>query len=624
MNVIPSYFLRNIKVLKELNTLKINYLELKNFGSIYTGMKKRKISIDFTKRKNRVTILVGETGSGKTSILREMHPYAYTTSDARSSTSELILEGEDGYKEIHIQDGPDIYEIRHFYKNHNDRLTVKSFVKLNGEEMNPNGNVTSFKEYIENALEVDQNYLKLLRLGPNVETFVRMSTSQRKYFISELLSEIGIFQTMYKKINEDTRTNKTLLKSVGERMRRIGTDDVAFLETQLVEQGENLRHLTITKEDMQRSLSTIKDRCEQKERELGSRVHRSNDIHLTYKQTQKLIAHLEEKLKSLTMEGISDVSQYFKDLTSKLDNLAKLKEVKDELVESLLQEQTQLIDSRDERVEFLASTVDTNKLTRELAYEMSERTKLEKAYGWSKDDNLPYSSEDLKTGLRLLMEIQTDVTKVNDNERELVQAVVRDFIDGKDSDRRIRSEIEVIDNRMMILDKGQSKKLIDHNFIHVIVEPDNHDSENCPYYKLFEETMAVQHDTTEHTKTQQMQNLEYERERVLSQLNIVKQIEYIMMLVKSNQSIIESLPSKYFRLKNILGNIFNNEVIFDEVEITSFIDVTMKHEEYMKLIDRIERLENSMNIHSKVANLTKTAQKEIDVRRHGWLLLSLN
>ena len=56
--------------------MKINYIILENFANIKTAMNADKIYIDFKKAKNKVILLVGPNGSGKTSLLSLLTPFA--------------------------------------------------------------------------------------------------------------------------------------------------------------------------------------------------------------------------------------------------------------------------------------------------------------------------------------------------------------------------------------------------------------------------------------------------------------------------------------------------------------------------------------------------------------------
>ena len=49
-------------------------LRLVNYGGIYNGMNLYEINIDFTKCKNRIILIRGDNGSGKTTIEQALKP----------------------------------------------------------------------------------------------------------------------------------------------------------------------------------------------------------------------------------------------------------------------------------------------------------------------------------------------------------------------------------------------------------------------------------------------------------------------------------------------------------------------------------------------------------------------
>ena len=56
--------------------MKITLLELTNFAAIYVGLRRERLRLDFSKFDNIITIIVGEMGSGKTTILSQLHPWS--------------------------------------------------------------------------------------------------------------------------------------------------------------------------------------------------------------------------------------------------------------------------------------------------------------------------------------------------------------------------------------------------------------------------------------------------------------------------------------------------------------------------------------------------------------------
>ena len=191
--------------------MKINYIILENFSNIKTAMNAEKIYIDFRKAKNKVILLVGPNGSGKTSLLSLLTPFASMgTLDVRNS-SGIIVEGKNGYKEIEITDGHNTYLIKHFYTAKKDTHSVKSYIQKNGEELNPNGNVSSFKEWVKMELGIEMDYLKLIRIGSNVSSMINMTETERKTFLNKLLEEADIYLKYFKKVNDEVRQLKDMI-----------------------------------------------------------------------------------------------------------------------------------------------------------------------------------------------------------------------------------------------------------------------------------------------------------------------------------------------------------------------------------------------------------------------------
>lgn len=135
--------------------MKITYLRLKNFAGIFAAMKKKDVEYPFYKMSNRIILLIGGNGSGKTTILSTLHPFAYPGSMDIRNGSGLILSGEQGLKEIHYDKNGQEIKIKHVYTPTSTGHSVKSFISIDGEEKNPNGNVTSFVTMVETFLDIE-------------------------------------------------------------------------------------------------------------------------------------------------------------------------------------------------------------------------------------------------------------------------------------------------------------------------------------------------------------------------------------------------------------------------------------------------------------------------------------
>ena len=239
--------------------MKITYLKLKNFVNIKVGMKRTEIEIDFSNSNNKLVLLCGPNGSGKTSLLSELHPFANSGNmDVRGETN-LIIEGKDGYKEIHIEDKEDKYIIKHYYMFSKKTKSVKSFIMKNDVELNSNGNVKSFKEAVYENLGIDQELLKLMRLGSNVTSLINMKSTNRKNFATKLFSDIEVYQGFYKKVSEEYRNIRAVLKSTADKISKFNVQDENEFSKQLEITQNEIDKYNIEKDELQKGLVLLEN-----------------------------------------------------------------------------------------------------------------------------------------------------------------------------------------------------------------------------------------------------------------------------------------------------------------------------------------------------------------------------
>jgi recombinational DNA repair ATPase RecF len=237
--------------------MKITYILLRNFANIKTAYHSDEISIDLTKCKNKIILITGPNGSGKTSILSCMHPFATNGNLDVRSENPLIVSGEDGYKEIRIEDDGDEYVIKHFYTASKDSHTVKSYIEKNGNELNVNGNVKSFKDIIHEELGIEMDYLKLTRLGSNVTNFIDLKTTDRKSFMGKILDEVDIYLKYYKKIVADMREVKSVISHTVDKITKLSIGDIDEAKKSQKERQKQIETLKSALDSMKSQLDVI-------------------------------------------------------------------------------------------------------------------------------------------------------------------------------------------------------------------------------------------------------------------------------------------------------------------------------------------------------------------------------
>ena len=317
--------------------MKILYLKLTNFINIVTAFNTETIEIDFSKSNNNVVLLTGPNGSGKTSILSCLHPFPTNGNMDVRSDNPIIVPRENGYKEIHISDGDDLYVIQHFYTRNGDKHIIKSYIQKNGVELNENGNVTSFKEIVEKELGLEQDYMKLTRLGSNVTNFIDMKRQERKNFTGKIISEADIYLSYHKKIMADKNKVNIQINHTSDLIRRLQVDDLGELKKAQKSLQHQIEDLTAKIEKANSELSVLqyqlndcgdilsmRERIQEKEKELKhiqKALARASEIKISISTLKSMIE--ESKIAILKAKSSLDTNVITRTgILNQLDSIA--------------------------------------------------------------------------------------------------------------------------------------------------------------------------------------------------------------------------------------------------------------------------------------------------------------
>lgn len=305
--------------------MRITRLYLKNFIHIYSGMHKRVVELNLKDIDKKINIFIGKMGSGKTAILGHLQPFSsYGTLDSRNQ-EDLILAEEDGLKEIEYEINDHYYKIQHKYTWNKSSKThsVKSYIQRDGIELNENGNVRSFKEIIKLEFGIEQNFLRLLRLGPNVSNLINMKSTERKSFIASLLEDADIYTTLFQKINEDYRGINSILSVMSNKLNSLSADKESEIKielSQLVDIVYKLQEdIQKDREEISRLIGINQSISSNKSiDELLEIIKKSNEMKDHLLQEMNLI---HEKLDKTPLENIEDLSIQYGKISAILVNL---------------------------------------------------------------------------------------------------------------------------------------------------------------------------------------------------------------------------------------------------------------------------------------------------------------
>ena len=301
---------------------KITKLYLKNFIHIYSGMNKREVEIDLTKSDKRINIFIGKMGSSKSSILGHLQPFStYGSLDVRN-TEDLIIPEEDGEKRITYIHEDHVYEIKHVYtwNKHTASHNTKSYIKLDGKELNENGNVSSFKELIKLHFGIDQNFLRLLRLGPNVSNVINMKSADRKAFIASLLKDTEIYIYLYKKLNEELRGMNSALSILSNKLISLSADKEESIKGEEESLKEEIGELVKDIDEVKGSISRLKGMNQVLAGGNQDLEEKIEEVESDIKKKKDRIQELTDALNQIPNDDVQSISFRYGEITTKINS----------------------------------------------------------------------------------------------------------------------------------------------------------------------------------------------------------------------------------------------------------------------------------------------------------------
>ena len=542
--------------------MRISYIRLENFAVIYVGQQKDYIEIEFPKSGNKIVSIQGNNGSAKSGLISQLTPFAYPTSiDERSSLS-TIREGHNGYKEIHYEKEDKEYIIKHYYKASKNTHTVKSYISLNGEELNENGNVTSFNSLIQIHFGLTQDMMRLLRMGSNVNSFISLTPAKRKEYIGSLIDEIDIYMKIYKKINDDLKVLKVLKTSNTSNLYNCHISDIHLEEENLselnktIEENEKYREEIVKKLDRIYSLEKENniDELKRRQRELESSIYEFNKTESSIKENGLSNSSLEDLInqRNILMNDKIDVqskiNSYRLSIDTLLQNIERL-DISIQKVSSdhdmdtlirLIQELKSSIEISDKNLKSFHTDMTYNEISSMIYKFQSFNTISQQLYSFGKKSIALY--------LKLIYENKS----------------VEKFL--KDQTKKLHSSLNDMDIKALMDRLFDDEQVISPNCVD--------EFRDCPYYR-FSEVLDKIHDRLSN---------EYDSET----------LRYIQIISNNIDNILNDLDR--IRTKNIpdvLVEVIREKTIYDRLEKNLPLIEIQPFQNYLYLVKEYENLQSS-------------------------------
>lgn len=587
--------------------MKINYIILENFSNIDTAMNAEKIKIDFSKAKNKIILLVGPNGSGKTSILSLLTPFASIGNlDVRNS-SNLIIDGKSGYKEIEIEDKENTYLIKHFYTPKKpDGHSVKSYISKNGDELNPNGNVTSFKEWVKIELGIEMDYLKLIRLGSNVLSMITMTETERKTFMNKLLEEADIYLTFYKKVNNELRQLKDMISHAVDKQNRLGImsikdveDSISNFEKQLKFKQETLEKINGDISISQHIIDTMDDPYSLKTK-----------LSELQKKVQKMAKILEKQ------DYESSDPDFYKEKISTLERLIEQRNVKIDATDLMIKNHLSQLDDLSDRLhktniqyeKEMESDEELKSMEREIQKITDDIENIKKGLTSPKPD---ISKDEMDKFVVFLKNMQQQLNRTYEFGLNPVKKVIKLLKNNKNVMQYINSklyDIQSSDTSDLLLERLRRKFKFDESEI-----PSDCKDINCTARQVYIQIANVLYNEDDKTK----EDLSTIQSMELVYQNIIN----ILTEFQSYADIIKKLPEYIksdFLINSIYDKISNGEYIYNDNKINDLLgliteyhtveELQTKKDSMMLTLSRFKKLSNTDYLIEQIESMSETIE----------------
>ena len=601
-------------------------IELNNYIGIYNGMQINTISIDLTKCRHKLLVIKGDNGSGKTTLFNAIS----ILPDDNSS----FIPGMEASKRIGIYDDFNGTEYQvlfvHGVKKDGSRETTKGYISklINGkfQEMNPNGNISSYKDYIYSEFLLDSNFLALSELSSEDRGLVDKKPAERKKFVTSIINTLEVYNGMYKILTKKSSLYKSMINSILAKINTIG-DPNALSGT--------LANVNARIEDLNRQIAEYQDKISDA-RSTIKLLDPSGDIRsqydVIYTDMKKYDNEINMIINQIDRLGIDIPKDEIEDAYNKtLKNITKLETListSQHNITSLIQEQDEKYMAMNAKIEKLRSiSSDKNKQYYEDTIDEYKKNISNQEYILSNMGLLGsnVTKDEFVTGLNILEDIRASILSLQERfPYDIIHDAIVNYVSsGTYPD--IPTIQDQIDNLSLIIDQDSMllRGYLDQERLSFKLNerPLNCNIDSCPFIKDAVEAVNsgnidkiadIQGSIDRNTSILNALKIDIERGRQITEaINLTQ--SFLKRLV-SYKSILSKLPNglEYIDRNHISKRILSNDTFQDINKLYSQIDSANILEEYKINKDSLEKLMTEYNIYLSKEDIVNEIQSDID------------
>ena len=596
--------------------MKILSITLKNYIGIFNGLGLNEISINFRLCKHKVIAIKGKNGSGKSTLFKSIHPLP--------DNNDRLIPGLPAEKLMEIQDNDIIYNIKiyHGINSNGKRETTKAYIKKihpNGdhEELNPNGNVTSYRDILFTEFNLDPNFVTLSQLSSEDRGLADKTPVERKKFVNSIINTLQVYNDIYKVLTKRSSVFKSMMNNLISKIDNIGEEDK--LQLTLTSLENRINNMLNDKDNLTEELASNKSKIALIDP--NGLIQNAYDeiynnliiINGSIKENDDKIEICINKLPELKQFDDSKVTEYYHFLKTKISELEMLIRIEEgEIQKSLLEreEEAKNLQSKSAKLTSLQSErnyTDINKSMKQCKTTISQYEDIFNTIGIK--DIYSISRDEFIIGLTTLKEIKEviDTCKSFYDNDIIIRAI--EYINNG-----MYPDIQMIDdriNRLTILISDCNKQYQEYSLLNNITSrlkdrPSNCTIDNCRFIKDALEANSKEPEINMIRLSNEIKILEEDLKKSNDEkkynIQIVECINYIKSMVRNlekNINIINKLPLNevYLNKDTILNAMIDNYDFSDIDIIYQYIDYANIIEEYKVQCNLLLELESESKIY---------------------------
>lgn len=608
--------------------MRLRSARLHGLMGVYSGSGgKKEIFIDFTKCLNDIILIIGKNGSGKTTIWEALQPIPLPPS--------YFMEKEPGFVELEYIHNDVLYNLRMEYPitNSRERAQTKAFITKTISdgtvmELNPNGNIGSYKSALFSEFNLDPNFVSLSQLSSEDMGIVSKKPSERKKFVASIVESIEVYNDIYKALSKRSTIFKSMINSITAKIDTIGNQE--NLETQLKAIDNRLQRLEVEKAKLVKQLALSESKIHLTDPD-GSiqNIYKtvSDELYVNYQQLNTYEIYIKKITDTFGTTSLDKLTETYKLLSDKLYSLSVDIDKKNEDIQNLLlskEEETKFIQLKTAKVNSLKAEFnfdylqDRIKAVRKAIGECElifSRLNLMKGHCITKDEFI--------YGVNIMTNIKDAINMVKSNANEVaLNEVLEQLRKGNKSFLVDISELKYLEDQIKETDSEISRYSNLLSFTSELEKrPSNCNIDDCPFIKkaleCFNEKpeenlirLGEKRNKLIEEYKKELESVEYNKELQ----SIENMIRNIFASINTSKHILHKFPTgRYLTDTNTFLDNFNSVTMLNELtDLQDSLQYANVFEQYKNLQTELVKLESDYKIYENKAEVIDDLCEEIN------------